>query len=326
MNIQVKPEHAVQALTNVINSRHGHFVDIQTEAVKLAQKEADPHAELRALYEQQKKDGVTHLYRWEAMTPLSEVYLQLFAEPHFFKHQKYRCTLIGVKVQKQGAPEQLMTVEQATELMGKTWDVYEWNCKNSVILGRAASCGQSYTYKLRDSAVLVDGEYMSTKQAQKLAEEKKATHLAVYKTQWDAPLVDEVDNLSFTDSHNEACYYFIEKPKTKKVVQWKDIPVGVVFDIETGGRYCKRAYLGKSYLSDFGRFSYLDEGGLSQLDSVANKLVKNFSKEQPWLVGENITHNSFEGLILEINPSYNNIVAFKVKGLKEGYILEGQED
>ena len=121
--------------------------------------EVEPHAELKAMYEQQVKDGTVDDFFWEYKPHNSETYLEIsqYADfGKFYQTGEYRCTpkpTCQVKNLDTGKTE-TMTREAAKLLQAETKDVCDWVFPSGETIHPAGglvyfSNEGIYTYKLR---------------------------------------------------------------------------------------------------------------------------------------------------------------------------------
>ena len=114
-----------------------------------------PHAELKAMYEQQVKDGMTEFYVWEFLYLKTNEWRVIPTEepPQFINPVQYRCTPKPTcQVQNLDTGElKTMTREAAKKLQAETKDVCDWFTTRGALVIIDLNFGDAsiYTYKLK---------------------------------------------------------------------------------------------------------------------------------------------------------------------------------
>lgn len=136
----------------------------------IKQKPVEPHAELKAMYEQQVKNGTTGFYLWEFLHLKTNEWRVIPADapPLFINPVKYRCTPKPTcQVRNEDTGElKTMTREAAKKLQAELGDTVEWFLQYLLLPSYSPHAFDAsddvkdciYSYKLKDKPLKQEAE------------------------------------------------------------------------------------------------------------------------------------------------------------------------
>lgn len=273
----------------------------------------EPHAELKALYAQQVKEGTLDNYVWWFRNGMVE-WLSIKTDLGIFHAcNEYRCTPKPTcQVRNDDTGElKTMTRESANLLQAETKDTCNWFLNGSTDL----NCGflfenaGIYTYKLKANLVKLDGELLTREAAIAEWESKKDT-CGLWYGNFTGHFF-KTNDIDFQPNSNVFVSEYQLRPKVLKPVSWADMPVGVaVRDKTTDVIWLSQGAEGAEVLvtnhpkNPFGtRFITKDCIELA------------IASEQPWMP----VFAPHVGLIVEYS---RYVECLRVIGIAEGWVLK----
>lgn len=191
---------------------------------------AEPHAELKAMYAQQVKDGALDNFVWEYKnTAMSNEWREVAHNLGvFYELNQYRCTPKPTcQVRNLDTGElKTMTREAAKLLQAELGDTVEWRLSGVGCVSNHNNFETTgtYSYKLKANLVKLNGKLVTREAVIAEYESKKDTcDLWVKNRSGAMPCVGPL--WYYFEKHDQHEYELRERPL--KQISWKDVPAGV---------------------------------------------------------------------------------------------------
>lgn len=292
----------------------------------------EPHAELKAMYEQQVKDGTVDLFRWDYNHHgTSGQWLECGVPPNWNPTTEYRCVnLPTCQVRNEDTGElKTMTREAAKLLQAETKDVCDWFLDGDRMpedYEIEFNVEGIYTYKRKANLVKLDGKLMSREAAIALWESKKDTHRVWFKL----PYMDGFDNVILLNGEvpvfNSDDVEYQLRARPLKQIDWKDVPVGVMLRVRATGSIVECRSFNR--LTDGIRTESIDGHGRTMTNERTSEAFELApADQQPWIaVQDDDLHTMHgkekwlanHGILIEVHDSEEK---YRITGIAKGWKL-----
>lgn len=314
--------------------------EVQYRAIKQPEL-VDPHAELKALYEQQVKntdagvpgglnDFVWEFYAnnlsrsaWVPENPPSENWMN--------QPLKWRCTAkptCQVKNLDTGVTE-TMTREKAKLLQAETKDVCDWFYPSGFFDNKpfdfTCTGRDTYTYRPKANLVKLDGVLMTREAAIAKYEAVKDTNNILWKSiNMPCWSISGIGTTNFPSSHESCEYQLCAKPVAKKLVLWADMPVDIAVQskVDTIKRLWKLHGISRDGVP---ALSNLNSETCDFFYYQLNHIELAPANQQPWLNWRSGECPVPEGVVVEITCRDCSIVKRIAKHCVWGHEEEGYD-
>lgn len=287
----------------------------------------EPHAELKAMYEQQVKDGTVDDFVW-SHSPHSENWFDEIVnfDGFFIPELRYRCTpkpTCQVKNLDTGKLK-TMTRESAKKLQAELGDTVDWfypDCTTSPASEKnlGFACEGIYTYKLKPTVKLTIDDEPAKMLTPAQCEAEMLARIDTHDLQFKSDSCAIKDWLAseprwFEIGNDNSEYRLIRKQP--KQISWKNVPVGVMTN---------KGEL-RAWSSDLAWCETKKHGCPSLAGYTPSQLELAPAAEQPWIAVQDckpfVRVDGLQYVITYGAGVDDAVVRFKVTGLAEGWVLK----